>query len=300
MDSFDSVMYALPERISSVLKRLPKTVKNSVYEIRLRAGKPICLTGQTTLYVSSDAVASTYIPKNPLTAELGELKEVLARITGRSLYTRESELKEGYLSMAGGHRAGVCGVFSNGGFSDISSINIRIARQVIGCAKPLFKYASGGLLIAGPPGSGKTTLLRDLVRQLSNSGERVCVIDTRGELCGKQSEKGCLDVGINTDVITGLSKARGVENALRTMFPQYIAFDEIGNGEELSRVRESFFSGVRILTTAHISDERDLVLRGVTKRLISSGIETVAVLSGEIGGEIRFLKSREVALCLKE
>lgn len=288
-DVFEEVMYALPERISGVLKRLPTFVKSCAFEIRIRVDKPVCITGKTSFYVSSDAVVSTYIPNNPLTATGKDLEEILVRITGRSLYTRINELNKGYLSMKKGHRAGICGDFSDGNFSRVSSVNIRIARQIIGAADSVIGLSSGGIIIAGPPGSGKTTILRDLVRQLSYGGDRVCLIDSRGELFG-----GGLDVGPNTDVVTGISKAAGVENVLRSMFPQYIAFDEIGTGEELALVKESFFSGVRILTTVHAENIEDLRRREVTRNLLDSGIENLVLLGNIPGGEMTLLKTDEV------
>jgi stage III sporulation protein AA len=235
------------------------------------------------------------MPKNPLRVSRQDLDEVVLRITNRSVYTREEELKEGYLSMRWGNRAGVCGRFSGGRLRDVTSVNIRIAREVKGCAAGLLSHTDGGLLIAGPPGSGKTTLLRDLIRLISNRGDRVCVIDSRGELCGRCEEGFGLDVGPNTDIITGLNKAQGAQIALRTMFPQYIAFDEVGTGRELELIRESFFSGVKILTTAHASSIQELSRRRVTKMLLDGSISKIALLSGKIGGEITFITPEEVA-----
>ena len=287
---FLSALYALPEDISSVLKRLPIFVQSGVWEIRLRAGGPVTLTGKTCFFVTQDAVATTYLPQNALTAEVYHLEEVVKRITGRSVYTREQELKCGFLSMKKGHRAGVCGVFSEGSALKVTSINIRIAREVKGCADSLVPYAYNGMLIAGPPGSGKTTLLRDLIRTLSDGGARVCVIDQRGELGGS----GSLDLGVNTDLICGVDKATGVENALRSMFPQYIAFDEIGSGGELTPVRESFFSGVKLLTTAHAADLPDLKARGVTSALLDCRIGCIALLSSEQMGRVSLYTPEEV------
>lgn len=288
-NGFEEIMYALPDRISAVLRELPLFVKCSAYEVRLRETGPVCVTGRTNFYISEDAVASTYIPKNPLIPTRQELEEILLRITGRSVYTRIGELEKGYLSMKKGHRAGICGSFTNRVFGQVSSINIRIARQVFGCADSLVSYAENGLIIAGPPGSGKTTLLRDLVRQLSEKSMRVCLIDSRGELYG-----GGLDVGPNTDVITGLSKAAGVENALRSMFPHYIAFDEIGTEEELSLVSESFFSGVKILTTVHAESIDDLLRRNVTRGLHDCGIENLVLLGKTPDSPMTYLKTDEV------
>ncbi len=293
-ERFSSVLYALPVRIAEVLEELPLAVKSAAYEIRLRAGGPVCITAETGFYVSVCGQASSYLPINPLTATKEELSEVIARITERSLYTRTVELREGYLSMRNGGRAGVCGRFCDGVFCDVTSINIRIPRQVFDCAAPLVSRADKGLLIAGPPAAGKTTLLRDLVRLLSYSGKRVCVVDSRGEICGKTGEGAGLDVGPNTDVISAVPKAEGVEIALRTMFPDYIAFDEVGNGRELSLIEESFYSGVKILTTAHASSLVDLASRSVTKKLLEGQVGTVALLDGKPGGKITFFTPDEV------
>lgn len=293
-ERFSFVLYALPDRIAKVLERLPLIIKSSAYEIRLRSGLPVCITGDRDFYVSSDSQASTYIPKNPLTVTGEDLNEVVMRITNRSVYTREDELKEGYLSMKRGNRAGICGRFFGGRLKQVTSVNIRIAREVLGCADSLVPLAKGGLLIAGPPGSGKTTLLRDLVRQISNSGERVCVIDSRGEICGRTGEEYSLDIGYCTDVISGLDKASGAEIALRTMFPRYIAFDEVGSGRELNLIRESFFSGVSILTTAHAQNISDLSLRRVTGMLLDGSIGNIAILSDTIGQLPKIISVDEV------
>ena len=290
---FDGILYALPDRISEVLRRLPVFLRSSAYEIRLRAGGPVCITGDMGFYVSEEGVISTYLPSRPLRAEREELKEILLRITDGSLYTRAEELREGYLSMQFGGRAGVCGNFSKG-ICELTSVNIRIPRQLFGCARELVDRAEEGMLIAGPPGSGKTTLLRDLVRTLSYGGKRVCVVDSRGEICGRAGGAFSLDTGPNTDVISGKSKAQGVEIALRTMFPDYIAFDEVGSGRELELIGESFYSGVRILTTAHAATVKDILSRRVTRELLGGQVGCVALLSPTPGGRMELFRPEEV------
>ncbi len=294
---FDSALYPLPEKFVYVLKKLPFCIKNSAYEIRLREGKPVSLTCDRIFYISENAEASITVPKKPLIANSEDLYELLTRLTGHSVYTRAEELREGFVSMKNGHRAGVCGRFQSGYFRDISSVNIRIARQLPGAAKSLYNKVGKGILIAGAPGSGKTTVLRDLVRHLSDSGRRISLIDTRGELAAASGGRATLDVGINTDVISGGNKAKGAEIALRTLFPEYIAFDEIGNSEELELVSESFFSGIGIITTAHASSIEELLSRSVTSKLLELGaIEYIALLPDKIGGEITVMSAEKEKL----
>lgn len=291
----DGVLYALPDRIGDCIKKLPLCIKLKAFEIRLRAGRPVTLTMDRNFYVSADSEVSTYLPKNPLIISESEIKETVIRLCERSLYTKTGELNFGFISMKNGNRAGICGSFKDGVLGSVSSINIRIARSVKGAAKSLYHIAEKGLLIAGGPGSGKTTLLRDLIRHLSNSGKRVCVVDSRGEIAALCSGAPTLDVGLNTDVIGGAEKEKGLEIAVRTMFPEIVAFDEIANREELDRLFEGFFAGVTIIATAHIGSKAELLKRPLTARLLKEGVVgKVAWLSGEIGGEPEILSLKDI------
>ncbi len=299
---FDDALYAVSERIRTLLKGLPQTVKNNVEEIRLRVNMPIALTvsGDTVFVTRTARVAFTFCDDLPR-AGREDITETFKLLCAGSVYAHARELKSGFVMMKNGCRAGVCGtVGENGVMRDITSVNIRIAHQVIGCANKVVRaYLGGGLLIAGPAGSGKTTLLRDFVRQLSSSVmgkyRRVAVIDSRGEISG--GGNGCYinDLGPNTDLIFTPEKAEGIEMALRTMFPDVIAFDEIGTTQELHKVQECFFSGVEIVTTAHIGSVSELTKRRVTRELISLGaVSQVAVLSSLHGSEIKILSAKEL------
>jgi len=291
----DGVLYALPERIARVAEKLPMCIKGAVYELRLRVNRPICLTMDTSFYLTEDSSVSTVLPKNPLTISRSELNEVLVRLTDRSVYTRSEELHSGYISMKNGSRAGICASFTEGVFGEVSSVNIRIARSVIGAANRLYDKAEEGLLIAGGPGSGKTTILRDLIRYLSDSGKRVCVVDSRGEIAACNGGIPTLDVGVNTDVISGTGKEKGLEIAIRTMFPQIVAFDEIANDSELNRLFEGFFAGVTVIATAHIGNKNELLRRSVTARLLEEQVVgNVALLHGKIGADFEIISAKDI------
>lgn len=299
---FESVLYAVSDRILPVLQKLSPCVKANTSEIRIRAGLPLALTvsgetvfvresGQTQFFISSDLFKVT--PK--------DLEECFKKLCNNSVFAHEKELQNGYVVMKNGCRAGVCGNLSKDGFmQDISSINLRIAREIFGAANDIVKnYSNGGLLIAGPPCSGKTTVLRDLVRQLANGNcgriKKVAVIDSRCEISGSQNGVLVNDLGSATDVLLCEDKASGIEIALRTMFPDVIAFDEIGTVAELKSVSDSFCSGVDIITTAHIGNFEELKLRNVTCSLLKSGaISYVAILPKLHGEEIKVIGTKEI------
>ena len=274
----------LPLKISAAIGLLSENIKQSADEIRLRSGKEICvMCGKTPIFIK------------PI-LESEDISFTVKRLCNSSVYAHTNELNNGFISLPFGHRAGVVGNFSGENLYEFSSVNIRIARQVVGAADFLSGKITGGVLLAGPPASGKTTVLRDLVRQLSKEGNKVSVVDTRGEISA--FSKGVIfnDLGPNTDVLFGIEKDRGIEIALRTMTPDYIAFDEIGTDLELKRVFDSVNGGAEIITTAHIGSVEQLILRPVTRRLITSGaVKTVVMLDRNKGNKI--FTSEEILKC---
>ena len=298
---FDNTLLQLADSIKRTLTFIPQDIKQKCEEIRLRTGLPVCLTvgGRVMFVCKNSAVCDSPMPDTLIATE-DDIKQTLSLLCRQSVYLHESEIKQGFVSLACGGRAGVCGAFNaDGMLTSVLSINIRIARQIFDCAKNLLPYVKGGLLIAGPPGCGKTTMLRDLVRLLSDGADgnfyRVAVIDSRYEISGGTAFK----LGANTDVLYTADKATGTQIALRTMYPHFIAFDEIGTAAELGAVRDCFNAGVGIITTAHCREASDIMRRDVTREIIKSGaVSGVALLSQKVGAPPQILTQRELKQCV--
>ena len=123
-----------------------------------------------------------------------ELDDLLFAMCDGSLYAHSETVCQGYLTLQGGIRVGVCGKAGvvDGritGIFEPTALVVRIphATPSIGheIDRLLRKMAlCKGVLIYAPPGVGKTTLLRGVIA-LAAGGEhplRVAVVDTRGEL----------------------------------------------------------------------------------------------------------------------
>lgn len=139
-----------------------------------------------------------------------ELREAVDYISNYSRYAFEEELRQGYITIQGGHRIGVAGkiLWENGrikNMGNISFMNIRVAHQMLGCSEKIMPYIRHGdsiynTLVISPPRCGKTTLLRDMIRILSNGdsntrGLTVGVVDERSELgaCYRGARRMTLD-----------------------------------------------------------------------------------------------------------
>lgn len=182
-------------------------------------------------------------------------------------------LSKGYLTAQGGHRIGVCGLATveNGtmrGITQATSLCLRVARDIEDIS-PRPADIRDSLLIIGPPGSGKTTLLRDLVRAKSNSEPgNISVIDEREELFPLFKGQACFPTGEHTDILSGCSKAEGIEAVLRSMNPSWIAVDEISEKNDCDALLQAGWCGVNLMATAHAGSLQDLLTRPVYKTLI--------------------------------
>lgn len=193
-------------------------------------------------------------------------------------------IPQGYLTAAGGHRIGICGVciIQNGritGFSSLTSLCLRVARDFQDIANHAVDI-QGSLLIIGPPGSGKTTLLRDLIRCKSNINQgSIAVVDEREELFPMWQGQVCFSPGDRTDIISGCNKAEGIEAVLRSMNPTWIAVDEITIQSDAESLLHAGWCGVNLMATAHASSIDDLKTRPIYQPLIQNHLfSTVLIL----------------------
>lgn len=247
-----------------------------VYEIRMRVGRPVFLTCAEGDHFLKLKGQDAYV----VTKE--DMKETLEYLSGYSLYAYEDEVRQGYLSVQGGHRVGVTGrVILEGnyvkGMKYISCINVRLAHQVIGCADPVMPYIHTkkgvcNTLIISPPRCGKTTLLRDMIRSLSNGwkgqpGLTVGVVDERSELAGCYQGISQNDLGMRTDVLDGCPKAEGMQMLLRSMSPAVIAVDELGREEDYRAIEAVIHCGCKLIATAHGYSLEDILAQPFFEKL---------------------------------
>ena len=244
-------------------------------EVRLRCNGPVTLLRGREEYFLHSMGGICRESQNAYVVSVNEIREMMEYISNFSVYAYEEELRQGFLTIQGGHRVGICGkvVLSEGKIKtirNVSFLNVRLAKEKKGCAEEVLPYLFEGdrlchTLIVSPPGFGKTTLLRDLIRCVSEGGvykevagrvrtfrgRKVSVIDERSELAAFYHGVPQNDLGSRTDVLDGCPKTLGVELMLRSMSPEVLAVDELGGERDIELIEKSIYCGCTILATAH-------------------------------------------------
>ena len=293
--------------LRDALRSLPPNQQSSITEIRLRNSMPVVLTcAEGALFVYSSRLSPVY-SQGAVKVSAEQLEETFKRICGYSVHSHRTSINSGYITVEGGHRAGVCGTAMREGESvcsvrDINCINIRIAKQIKGSANgvysALFAHSLPGVIIAGAPSSGKTTLLRDLARQLSGEQRgkfiRTVICDERGEIAAVHNGVPANDVGINCDVLTSYPKGEGIMIALRSFSPQVIICDETGCEEEIKAIESGVNSGVSFIVSVHASSRKELCSKLQIRRLIETGAFSDVVLLNASDRSEKYFKAKEL------
>ncbi|MGN1135480.1 MAG: ATPase, T2SS/T4P/T4SS family [Oscillospiraceae bacterium] len=245
-----------PERLKKYLEAV--TVK--ITEIRLRRERPIVLMHNSEMiFIGAEGKLSRLLDKECIKVSSAEIDSIFYAVCRNSVHSFQDDICNGFITISGGHRVGLCGtaVIHNGKISNIkniSGLNFRISREIIGSGENIFNrvFCCGlsNVLVAGAPSSGKTTVLRDLCRLLGNR-YKVSVIDERSEIAAVYGGVPQNDIGVNTDVFDGFSKSDGLETAVRVMSPDIIVFDEAGSQNEFEYMRYAMTCGVRICASIH-------------------------------------------------
>lgn len=295
MQGLQGVLPFLGEDVQAVFSKADKDILSCVTEIRIRKNNYFVVVAKSTSLFINDTGEITEHPDNSSIKATGDyIDKVFLRMCEYSIYANEEQIKQGFITLPCGARVGVCGtaVMNKGEvitLRNITSLNIRIPREVCGCSNNVlnFLYVNSfpSIIVAGMPASGKTTLLRDMAYQLSNGFndryKKVAIIDERGELAGKSETQNTLNVGINTDVLSSFPKALGIDMATRTLSPDLIICDEVSRESEVKAIAQAFSSGVSFALSVHIGNKSDLYNKSIIRNLLETGeFDYIVLLNG--------------------
>lgn len=275
----------LSDKTIRQIKKLPTSILHDISEIRLRTNGAVSVTcGSKNITIKDEKNKDLRLGRK-------DIEDLFTKLCDGTVYKFEDRIRNGYITIGGGHRVGFCGTAVYDGdklitLKDISSVSFRISRQVKNAAREIIGNLVDGdkiysALIVSEPCGGKTTILSDLARLISNMDKRCAVVDERGEICSVYNGIPQKDVGRLTDVLDGYSKGDGMITAIRCLSPQLIICDEIGSQQDADAMLEAMNAGVPVVATAHASNEDELLGRPQIERLIDYGaIDKIFFLKG--------------------
>ena len=292
----------LTPKIRSAVMAVPDMEKSKIQEIRIRLNKKLSVTIFSKEYFVSYDGRLMSNPGDSVQIENEDIDYVYQHAFQNSLHSFQREITRGYITIDGGSRVGFCGTAvlnSNKNFcvenvKNISSINIRVAREIIGCATDIYSrvFSDGlkSLLIAGPPSSGKTTVLRDLTRIIGEHN-RISLIDERNEISATVRGVSQNFVGAMTDVFNSYNKYEGIMTAVKVMSPVILVCDEIGSREDYEALEYCLNSGVKLIASCHAASFEEVKKKQTISRLRKSkAFDYCAVLGiGSMCGKITSL-----------
>ncbi len=278
----DKLINYFGKNIKNLINNVDYKYFEEAEEIRIRLDRGIIFkTFNKEYFILNNMTISENSNNDIYKPTIEDITQTIETMSDYSIYALEQELKNGFITLKGGFRIGITGkaIIEDNKVKtirNISSINIRIAKEVKGCSKNILKYLTypniKSTMIISPPNCGKTTLLRDIIRNISNSKENVGLVDERSEIAGTYMGKIQLDVGLRTDILDRCTKSEGMLMLLRSMSPTVIAVDEIGSDEDIKAIEKIANSGVKIICTVHSNNIEEIKQKNNIKNIIDNKI----------------------------
>jgi len=303
----DDILEYICSDIRTILKKAIIKKGYGFEEIRMRAGKPLLVEDYSgSSYVTRQGCLSKS-PVDCLIVTQDQIMRTLSLMSENSVYAYQDEIKNGFITLKGGHRVGIAGKAVMDGqavknIKDVSSLNIRISKEIKGCSDTVINFIHNekcgvfNTLIISPPQCGKTTMLRDIALKLSNgepqygiTGIKVGIIDERSEIAACYKGIPQYDVGIRTDVLDSCPKTVGMLMMLRSMSPRVIITDEIGNKGDRDAILQVLNAGIKVITSVHGYDMSELKCRKEIRDILEEKIfERLVILDNSKGpGTVR-------------
>lgn len=312
----EEILYLFPETSRGRWRKVAAYVEK-LQEIRLRADMPLTVLIDGGELFVDDGGEFVDMPEAAARPAPEELENMLKHLCRYSIYAFADEIRQGFLTVQGGHRVGLAGQVILDGEGRIMNmkyiryLNIRIAHQIRGAADALMPYLFEGgrflsTLLISPPGGGKTTLLRDIIRQVSDGtaygqGVNVSVVDERSEIAGSYLGVSQNDVGIRTDVLDGCPKVEGMMRLIRSMSPQVLAVDEVGSLADAQALQMAGGCGCTLLATIHGASLAEVKQKEYMRYVMEQGLFDRYVMLDRRQGACRIvgIYDREGKVCIK-
>ncbi len=278
---FNYIISYISPRIQKYINKLNEEIINQIQEIRIRCDRPIVIiTDEGSSFLMVNGSLSNLLSFNCVVPTENEISDIISKMCDYSIHSFYEDMVKGFITLPNGARIGLTGsaIYDENiikGIKDIDGINIRFPRLVSNVSDKLIKYVFkenlSNLLLVGPPSSGKTTVIKDLIYQLSSGvngkSYKVCVIDERKEIASAQ--KDASKIGPNTDILSGFSKSLGISMAVRTLSPDIIVCDEIGENET-DAIINAMNCGVSFIYSLHARNYSELKVKNNFNILVSN------------------------------
>lgn len=313
----EEILGLFPEASRDRWREVAKQAEH-LQEIRLRAGMPLSILAGNREYFLDMQGKVVDGPEAAARPAPEELEDMLGHLCRYSIYAFADEIRQGFLTVRGGHRVGLAGQVILDGEGRIKNmkyiryLNIRIAHQIRGAADALMPclYEEGRVmstLLVSPPGGGKTTMLRDIIRQVSDGtvygpGVNVSVVDERSEIAGSYLGISQNDVGIRTDVLDGCPKVEGMMRLIRSMAPRVLAVDEVGSLADAQALQMAGGCGCKLLATIHGGSLEEVRQKNYMRYVMEQGLFERYVMLDRRQGTCRIvgIYDREGKSCTRQ